>query len=80
MPGIERGERFIEEQQARAHQQRTADGHALALAARQQPRPAIQQMTDIEQCDDAREFILEARMPAHPAAIIDILSHAEMRE
>ena len=32
--GIERGQRLVEQQQARPHQQRTANGDALAFAAR----------------------------------------------
>ena len=51
--GVERGERLIEDEEARAHQQRAADRDALALAAGQLAGAAIEQMADIEQIDDA---------------------------
>ena len=51
---IERGERLVEQQEARPHQQRAADGDALALAARELAGPAIEQVADVEQLDDAR--------------------------
>ena len=46
---VERGERLVEQQQARLHQQRAADRDALALAARERARPALEQMAEAEQ-------------------------------
>ena len=80
MACVERGERLVEQQQARAHQQRAGDGDPLALAAREQARSPIQQMADIEQGDDARKFIVKARAAAHPAAVVDVLPNVKMRE
>ena len=51
--GIERGQRLVEQQQARAHQQRAADRDALALAAGELAGPAVEQVADVEQVDDA---------------------------
>ena len=53
--GIERGQRLIEQQQARAHQQRAADRDALTLAARELAGPPVEQMADVEQFDHVRE-------------------------
>ncbi len=50
---VERGERLVEQQQARPHQQRAADRDALALAARELAGPAVEQVADVEQVDDA---------------------------
>src|ERR1700761_3287375 len=41
---IERGQRLIEQKELWAHQQGAANGDALPLAAREKPRPPIQQM------------------------------------
>ena len=50
--GVERGERLVEQQQARARQQRAADRDALLLAAGQVRRPPIEQARKSEQRDD----------------------------
>src|SRR5262245_23634110 len=49
---VERGERFVEQQQAWFQQQCAADRDALALAAGKAPRPTWQQVTDVEHRDD----------------------------
>ena len=49
---VERGERLVEQQQARLHQERAADRDALALAAGQRAGPALEQMADTEQFHD----------------------------
>ncbi|MCY1534768.1 hypothetical protein D9M68_701500 [compost metagenome] len=48
---VERGQRFVHQQQARAGQQGAGDGHALALAAGELVRHTLQQMADAEQLD-----------------------------
>ena len=71
---IERGERLVEQQQARLHQQRAADGDALALAAGELAGPALEQTADVEHRDDARKLGRIVRQPAHPAAVVEILA------
>ena len=70
--GIERGERLVEQEEARAHQQRAADRDALALAARELARPAVEQMADVEQVDDARHLGGIAREAAHAPAVVEV--------
>ena len=77
---VERGERLVEQQQARPHQQRAADRDALAFAARQLAGPALEQMADVEQLDHMRERRRIGRVAAHPAAVVEIVLHAEMRK
>ena len=45
---VERGQRLVEQQQARPHQQRAADRDALALAAGKLAGPPVEQMADVE--------------------------------
>src|SRR5215468_3714958 len=42
--GVERGERLVEKKEPRAHQQRAAEGDALALPTRELARPASEQV------------------------------------
>ena len=80
MSSVERRQGFVEEQESRAHQQCAADGDALTLAAGQQSGPTIKQAADIEQSNDALEFVHVDRMAAHAPPIVEILAHAEVRK
>ena len=62
------------------HQQRAAEGDALALAAGQVPRPALEQRADVEQRDDARALGRIVGNAVHPAAVVEITRDAHMRE
>ena len=46
---VERGQRLVEQEQARAGEQRPADRHALPLAARERAGPALEQGPDAKQ-------------------------------
>ena len=61
---VERGQRLVHQDQLRAGEQRAADRDALLLAARQQAGPAVEQMADAEQVDDARPCRRSARRAA----------------
>src|SRR5258708_37596846 len=81
LPGrVERGERLVEEEEPGAHQERAAEGDALALPTRELPRPPIEQVPDVEQIQDARRFGAVARKPAHAAAGGAVRRNAPMRE
>ena len=54
--GVERGERLVHQQQPRAREQRAADRDALLLAAGEAGGPAIEQVADAEQLDDAGDL------------------------
>src|SRR5690606_37020117 len=76
---VERGERLVEQEHFGVGEERPPDRHALPFAARERTRPPRQQMLDAEQADDFLEG--HARPPAgEPAAVEQVLSHAEMRE
>ena len=77
---VKRSERLIEQQEARLHQQRTADCDALAFAAGQLAGPPIQQMADIKQVDHMSECGRISRLTVHPAAIGEIVLHRKVRE
>ncbi len=49
--GVQRGQRLVHQQQARAGGQRAGNRHALALAARQRGRPPRHQPADAQQLD-----------------------------
>jgi hypothetical protein len=54
--GVERGQRLVHQQQARAGRQRAGDRDALALAAGERVGPALQQVADAQQLDHLVEF------------------------
>ena len=58
---VERGERLVHQQEARAGEQRPADRDALLLAAGESARPAVEQRADAEQLDDVVEVARCAR-------------------
>src|SRR5579885_1720937 len=71
--GVERGERLVEQQQPRPHQERAADRDALTLAAGELARPTVEQMADVAQIYGVREGFRIGGKPAHPAAVIEIV-------
>jgi hypothetical protein len=78
--GVQRGQRLVHQQQARAGGQRAGDGHALALAARQAGGPARQQVADAQQLDG----LLQRHAPLggrHAApAEVQVALHRQVRE
>ena len=76
---VERGQRLVHQQRARARQQRPPDGHALPFAARQGVRPARQQVADAEQVDHVGQgrAVGTARQPV---AEQQVAAHAQVRK
>ena len=54
---IERGQRFVHQQQPGAGEERPPDGDPLLFASRKVSGPAVEQMTDAEEIDDAVEVL-----------------------
>ena len=77
---VERGERLVEQQEARAHQQRAADRDALALAAGEIAGPPLEQARDIEQRDDACLLVGVVRQAIHAPPVVEILRDRHVRE
>ena len=73
---VERSERLVHQDQPRAGEQRTADRHALLLAAGQQVRPAVEQVADAEQIDDRVFLGMALAARREPAAIGEVLPDA----
>src|SRR5262249_56105754 len=65
--GVERGERLVEEEEPGTHQERAAEGDALALPTRELPRPPSEQVADVEQVHDPRHFSAVAPNPPPPS-------------
>src|SRR5580698_10559198 len=62
-------------------EQRAADRDALLFAARQGVGPPFDQGSDAQQLDDRAEVAGDAAVAARePAAVQQVLAHAEMRE
>src|SRR5262249_14260037 len=62
------------------HEERAAEGDALALPTRELPRSPSEQVADVEQIHDPRHFGAVARKPAHASAIVEVRRNAQMRE
>ena len=77
---IQRGQRLIHQQQARPCQQGAPDRDPLLLPAGQALRTALKQHLQPQQGDDLIDPHPTALVPREPAAIEQILAHAEMRE
>src|SRR5262245_10191860 len=78
--GIERSERFVQQQQARAHQQGTTNRDTLALSAGKLARPPVEQMANIKEVDHMLQGGGLTFMTVHPAAIFKIATHRKVRE
>ncbi len=77
---VERCQRLVHQDQARAGEQGAADRDALLLAARQQARPAVEQMADAEQLDHAVHVAVAFGGRREEAAVAQILPDRHMRE
>jgi len=78
---VKRGQRFIHQQKPRMSEQGPADRHALLLAAGKGVGLALDQVSDAQQLDDRAEVAGHAALAARePAAVEQVLAHAEMRE
>ncbi len=77
---IERGERFIEQEQTRTPEQGPRDSHTLPFAARQSSRHAIQQMADAKQFRRLCQFHTPLRGRDAIEPVAQILLHAQMRK
>jgi hypothetical protein len=77
---IERGQRFVHQQQARFHRQRAGDADALAFAAGELVRATFEQSADAEQVDDMVEGggVEALRRALH--AVFEIAARGQMRE
>jgi hypothetical protein len=73
---VERGERFIHQQQTRVDRQCACDADALAFAAGETLRLAIEQRTDTEQLDS----VIEADSMLPVAALLSEAQIAEHRQ
>src|SRR5262245_40909792 len=78
--GIERSERFVQQQQARAHQQGTTNRDTLALSAGKLARPPVEQMANIKEVDHMLKGGGLTFMTVHPAAVFKIATHRKVRE
>jgi hypothetical protein len=79
---VQRGQRFVHQQQARLRQQGTADRHALALPPGQRVRRALQQGAEPEQFHHGVEghaCRLRARASA-PQPVAQVAVHRQVRE
>jgi hypothetical protein len=77
---VQAGQRFVQQQQPGAGQQRPGDGDPLALAARKRARAALQQVGDSHHPDR-----LLGRDPAlaggdAPPAVFQVAAHGEVRK
>ena len=60
--GVEVGQRLVEQEDVDVAHQRTADRHALALAAGQLRRLALQQRLDLQDLGGARHALVDLRL------------------
>src|SRR5260370_34796002 len=81
LPGrVERGEGFVEKEEARTHQERPADGDPLALAARELSRPPIEQVADVEERHDPLQLARIAHETGHAPSIVEVRDNGEIRD
>ncbi|SVK47069.1 Uncharacterised protein [Acinetobacter baumannii] len=73
---IERGQRFVHQQQFRRRQQRAADRHPLFFTAGERQRQPIKQRPDAQQLDDG----VELRAHAGRHAVLQVAAHPIVRE
>ncbi|MNS75462.1 hypothetical protein D3C72_1089840 [compost metagenome] len=79
--GVQVRQRFVEQEQRRLARNGAAHGHALALAARQLRRTAVQQVRDLQGFSDAGDdfFLLRLRHFFHVQAERDVFAHRHRR-
>ena len=80
--GVERGERFVEQQHARPHRDRTGEGDALPLPARKLGRTLGLEAVETHQIDQLadRATALGLVDAAHEQAIADVRRDRHLRE
>src|SRR5207253_275203 len=71
---VDRGERLVEQEEARRGHQRAGERDALPLAAGERGRRAIEQRPELERVAQRSEALLVA------AAETDVVADAQMRE
>jgi len=80
---VERGQRFIQQQQVRLYGQSAGNGHALALAARQRGGVAGQQLANAQHLDGLLQRLLRAGLFVVGQAlqsVVQIAPHAQVVE
>ncbi len=77
---VERGQRLVHQQQARARQQGPADRHPLFFAARETARPTVEQRTDPEQIDNLGEPAAGRRAGREPMPEHQVPAHRQVRK
>ena len=77
---VERSQRFVHQQQARAGQQRAGDADTLALAAGKTIRHALQQMVDAQQFHRLLQHYTALRCRHSAHAEFQITSHRQVGE
>ena len=77
---IERGQRLVHEQEARAHRECACDRNALALAAGQRVDAPLQQGRDAQQLDRLLQRNAALGRRNTTAAIVQVAAHIEVRE
>ena len=79
--GVEIGERLVEQEHAGVAHQRAADGDALALAAGQFRRPAVEQLGDLQHRSGGVDALLDLRRrhAGDPQAERHVAAHGHAR-
>src|SRR5580693_8954843 len=78
--GVERGQRFVEQQDARIGNQGASQGYSLALAAGYFCGLAVAQMRDAERFEDGVALFLAFAFVYAGQAVLDIFPDGEMGE
>ena len=77
---VERGQRLVEQQQARRVQQRASEGDALTLAAGQQGRTPVQQWHDLQQFGDGLQLQMPCLRRNAVEAVQQVAADRQVRE
>jgi hypothetical protein len=75
---VEGGKGLVHQEHLGPCEERAADRDALFLAARERPRPPVEEVADAEEVDDARLLGRVARGTGEPAPVAEILADGEM--
>ena len=73
---VERAERFVHQQDLRAHRERAGDGHALLHAARERVRVGVLEARQAHGFDQVADDLapLRLRRALDPQAVLDVLA------
>ena len=77
---VDRGQRLVHQQQARADGEGAGDGDALAFAAGQRVRFARHQRSDPQQGNGALQWYAPRRLRHPPQAVFQVAAHVEVVE